>query len=66
MLIRCFGPRFSEMELPPQLPQPKVKDGGRLKLYRSPMPPCDAGVLIKMRAVFMARPKLAMRSGCKS
>ncbi|CSI50491.1 Uncharacterised protein [Vibrio cholerae] len=39
LLIRCLGPTFSEIELPPQEPQPRVRDGATLKLYRSPIPP---------------------------
>ena len=38
-----FTPTFSETELPPQLPQPRVNEGASLKLYKSPMPPCDEG-----------------------
>ena len=32
MLMRCLTPTFSETELPPQLPQPSVSDGGIAKL----------------------------------
>ena len=47
-------PTFSETELPPQEPHPSVRDGVSLKLYRSPMPPWEEGVLIRIRQVFMA------------
>lgn len=33
LLIKCLGPTFSEMEFPPQEPQPNVSDGASLKLY---------------------------------
>ena len=62
MLSRCLGPTFSETELPPQEPQPSVRDGAVLKLYRSPMPPCELGVLTRMRQVFMAAACLAIFS----
>ena len=32
MFKRCLTPTFSDTELPPQLPQPSVSDGGKLKL----------------------------------
>ena len=38
-LSRCLTPTFSETELPPQEPQPSVREGASLKLYRSPIPP---------------------------
>ena len=59
MLSRCFTPTFSDTEFPPQEPQPSVSEGASLKLYRSPMPPCEAGVLMRMRQVFM-------RAACRS
>src|SRR5579875_1739262 len=65
-LMRCLGPTFSEMELPPQDPQPSVSDGARLKLYRSPMPPWEDGVFIRIRAVFMRSPNSRTRAGCRS
>ena len=52
-LIKCFTPTFSETELPPQEPQPRVRDGFMPKLYRSPMPPCEDGELMTMRQAFM-------------
>ena len=54
MFRRCFTPTFAEAEFPPQEPQPKVKEGSSLKLYRSPIPPCEDGVLIRIRQVFIA------------
>ena len=33
LLIKCLGPTFSEMELPRYEPQPRVREGGNLKLY---------------------------------
>ena len=39
--------------LPPQLPQPRVREGASLKLYRSPIPPCAEGVLTRIRQVFI-------------
>ena len=54
MFSRCFTPTFSETEFPPQEPQPRVSDGVSLKLYRSPMPPWEDGVLMTMRQAFMA------------
>ena len=32
MLMRCFTPTFSLTLLPPQLPQPRVREGVSLKL----------------------------------
>jgi hypothetical protein len=39
LLIRCFGPTFSEMELPPQEPQPRVGTNFR-NLSTSVVAPC--------------------------
>ena len=52
-LIKCFTPTFSETELPPQEPQPRVRDGASLKLYRSPIPPKEDGVFTSTRQVFI-------------
>ena len=54
ILSRCLTPTFSETELPPHEPQPSVSDGAILKLYRSPMPPCEHGVLTTMRQASIA------------
>ena len=54
MLMRCLTPTFSETELPPQEPQPRVREGASLKLYRSPIPPWEEGVFTRIRQVFMA------------
>ena len=54
MFIRCFTPIFSETEFPPQDPQPKVRDGSSLKLYKSPIPPCEEGVFTSILQVFIA------------
>ena len=32
MFSKCFTPTFSETELPPQEPQPSVRDGAMAKL----------------------------------
>ena len=67
ILIKCFTPTFSDTEFPPQEPQPRVRDGASLKLYRSPMPPWEDGVLIKIRQVFIASACFAIFSfwaGC--
>ncbi len=61
-LSRCIAPTLVDTELPPQLPQPSVSDGVSLKLYRSPIPPCDEGVLTRMRQVFMRAWNLASLS----
>ena len=53
MFSRCLTPTFSETEFPPQEPQPSVRDGVRAKLYRSPRPPWDEGVLTTIRQVFI-------------
>ena len=53
ILSKCFTPTFSETELPPQEPQPSVREGASLKLYRSPIPPWEEGVLIRIRQVFI-------------
>ena len=47
-------PTFSETELPPHVPQPSVSEGVVLKLYKSPMAPCEDGVLMSIRQVFIA------------
>jgi hypothetical protein len=65
-LIKCFGPTFSDIEFPPHVPHPSVSDGVRLKLYKSPIPPCDDGVLIRIRAVFIRSPNRRTRPFCKS
>ena len=57
ILSRCLTPTFSLTELPPQEPQPSVREGASLKLYRSPMPPWEEGVLTRMRQVFIAAAK---------
>src|SRR5699024_1102027 len=62
MLIRCFTPTFSDTELPPQDPHPSVRDGASLKLYKSPIPPWEEGVLIRIRQVFIAAACLAIFS----
>ena len=36
------------------IPQPSVRDGANLKLYKSPIPPWEEGVLTRIRQVFMA------------
>ena len=59
MLSRCFTPTFSLTELPPQEPQPSVREGASLKLYRSPMPPWEEGVFTRMRQVFIREAKSA-------
>ena len=46
-------PTFSLTELPPHVPQPSVSEGSSLKLYRSPIPPCDEGVFTTIRQVFI-------------
>src|SRR5699024_1611094 len=51
---RCFTPTFSDTEFPPHEPHPSVSDGASLKLYRSPIPPWEEGVLIRTRQVFIA------------
>ena len=53
MFSRCLMPTFSETELPPQEPQPSVREGASLKLYRSPMPPWEDGVFTRMRQAFI-------------
>jgi len=50
---KCFIPTFSETEFPPHVPHPNVSDGANLKLYKSPIPPCDAGVFIITLHVFI-------------
>jgi len=62
ILIRCLTPTFSDTELPPQEPQPKVRDGAMLKLYKSPMPPWEEGVLTRMRQVFIRAAKASILS----
>ena len=52
-LMRCLTPTFSETAFPPHEPQPSVSDGASLKLYRSPIPPCEDGVFTSMRPVCM-------------
>lgn len=37
MLIRCWGPTLALTLVLPQEPQPRVREGSRWKLYRSPM-----------------------------
>ena len=63
ILSRCFTPTFSDTELPPQEPQPSVREGASLKLYRSPMPPWEAGVFTRIRQVFM-RPANSSSLAC--
>ena len=62
MLSRCFTPTFSETELPPQEPQPRVREGVSMKLYKSPMPPWEEGVFTRMRQVFIRAAKRSIRS----
>ena len=62
MFSRCLTPTFSDTELPPQEPQPSVREGVMAKLYRSPRPPCEEGVLTTMRQVFMRAWKAASLS----
>ena len=62
MFKRCFTPTFSETELPPQEPHPRVREGVRAKLYISPIPPCEEGVLIRIRHVFIASWNMAILS----
>lgn len=40
-------------EFPPHEPQPSVSDGNNAKLYRSPTPPSDEGVLINNLPAFI-------------
>ncbi len=55
-------PTFSETLFPPQEPQPRVMDGVRLKLNKSPIAPWVAGVLINILPVFMVSVKRATLS----
>ena len=39
MLSMFLGPTFMDTEVEPQEPQPRVSEGSKWKLYRSPMAP---------------------------
>ena len=62
MFNKCFGPTFSDTEFPPHEPQPNVKEGANLKLYKSPIAPCDEGVFINTLPVFIAAVNLSTLS----
>ena len=62
MLIKCLGPTFSETEFPPHDPHPSVNDGANLKLNKSPIAPCAAGILIRVLAVFILSPNVNILS----
>ena len=52
MLIRCSGLTFSDTELPPQVPQPRVK--ATLRPVLIPVPPMLPPVLTRIREAGLA------------
>lgn len=49
----CNGPTCPINPFPPHEPHPSVIDGNNAKLYRSPTPPSDEGVLISNLPAFI-------------